>query len=105
MADAAAAAIAECPRPLYNTYAGGGPIIWLVPSQLVFVDSRQDHLPAGVVAEATEAERSGDPTRLFEKYRFRCAAVPPSSPIVRALTERGWRTSYADDAWAVLIER
>lgn len=104
MSPAAAGAIADCPGPLYNTYAGGGPIIWFVPTQPVFVDSRQDHLPAGVVEEATEIERTGHPGSRFAKYRFTCAAVAPSSRLATRLEALGWQRRYQDARWVVLVD-
>lgn len=103
MTPAAAAAIRDCPEPIYNTYAGGGPIIWMVPEQRVFVDSRQDHYPAGVIALATDLENGADPGPAFRKFGVRCAALPPSSPVVGALLKSGWRVAYQDLQWAVLV--
>jgi hypothetical protein len=54
-------AIAACPGPLYNDYASGGPIIWFVPSQPVFIDSRQDPYPIAFVQAATAVEASALP--------------------------------------------
>lgn len=94
-------AIRTCPGPLYNTYAAGGPLIWFVPERRVFVDSRQDQFPPGLVQEATAVENGADPARLFERYGIQCAALPLNSPTLARLTQDGWRIDYADAAWVV----
>jgi hypothetical protein len=102
MARDAALAIASCPGPLYNTYAGGGPIVWFVPGRMVFLDSRQDHFPDGLVAEATAVENGADYRPLFARHSIRCAALPPSSATAAALASDGWHTRYADRQWVVM---
>ena len=98
----AALAIASCRGPLYNTYAGGGPIIWFVPGRKVFVDSRQDHFPDGLIAEATAVENGADYRSLFARYDIGCAALEPSSPTGARLEADGWRRQYSDGQWTVL---
>jgi hypothetical protein len=102
MSPEAARSIAACPGPLYNTYEGGGPIIWFVPSQKVFVDSRQDPFPVALVQEATEVERTGDYRRLFATWGINCAALPPSSPTAVRLATDGWTMRFSDAQWLVL---
>jgi hypothetical protein len=102
MSERAARAIASCPAPIYNTFAGGGPIIWFVPSQKVFVDSRQDQFPEGLVASATAVESGGDYRPLFNRYGIGCAALPPSSPTIVKLQADGWHRRFADSEWVVL---
>jgi hypothetical protein len=102
MSPEAAEAIASCEGPLYNLYGGGGPIIWFVPTQKVFLDSRQDQFPDALVNEATAVENGGDPRTLFARHNFRCAALPPSSPTVARLDVEGWRRLYEDSDWVVL---
>ena len=103
MTSQAAAAIRDCPEPIYNTYAGGGPIIWMVPGKRVFVDSRQDHYPPGVIALATELENGADPVPVFRQFGLRCAVLPPASPVAGALSRTGWSVSYRDSQWTVLV--
>jgi hypothetical protein len=103
MTAAAARAIARCPGPLYNTYEGGGPLIWFVPSQRVFVDSRQDPFPDSLVRAGAQVEATGDYRAVFERFRFNCAAIPPESPTARALVRDGWRRVFQDDQWSVLV--
>jgi len=103
MSAAAARAIATCPGPLYNTYEGGGPLIWFVPSQRVFVDSRQDPFPDGLVRAGAQVEATGDYRALFDQFRFNCAAIPPESPTARALIRNQWRPVFQDGQWTVLV--
>jgi hypothetical protein len=102
MAPAIRNALAGCQPPLVNTYSGGGPIIWFVPGQPVFVDSRQDPYPIDLVQAAMTLEEQGDVSRFLARYPSNCAALPPSSPAVRALTRIGWRRLAADPHWVVL---
>lgn len=95
-------AIAECPSPIFNTYDQGGPIIWFVPSQPVFVDSRQDPFPIPLVQDAARVERTGDYRAVFASRGIRCAVLPPTSPAVAALARNGWHTRHADSRWVVL---
>jgi hypothetical protein len=98
----ARSAIATCRPPIFNTYDQGGPIIWFVPSQPVFVDSRQDPYPVSLVQDAVRVELAGDHRRVFSSYGVNCAVLPPSSPAVTALRSDGWRQRYADERWVVL---
>ncbi len=103
MSRQAATAIASCPAPLYNSYEGGGPIIWFVPSQRVFLDSRQDPFPITLVQAATRVEATGDYKALFDRFRFQCAALAPGTPTAVALQRDGWRQTFIDRRWVVLI--
>ena len=98
----ARSAIAACRPPIFNTYGQGGPIIWFVPSQPVFVDSRQDPYPVSLVQDAVRVEFAGDYRRVFSSYGVNCAVLPPSSPAVAALRSDGWRQRHADQRWVVL---
>ncbi len=99
---AAAAAISACRGPIYNTYEGGGPIIWFAPSQRVFIDSRQDPFPVSLIQQASEVERTGEYRALFERWHINCAALPPASPTVPRLTSDGWTSRFKDAQWVVL---
>jgi hypothetical protein len=98
----AASAIRECPPNLYNTYEGGGPIIWFVPSQRVFLDSRQDPFPVALVQAASVVESGGDYHALFAEWHINCAALPPASPTARRLAADGWTERYLGTQWVVL---
>jgi hypothetical protein len=102
MSPAAAEAIASCPPRLYNTYDGGGPIIWYVPSQPVLLDSRQDPFPVPLVRAASHVEDTGDYEALFASLGINCAALPPSSPTASRLKNDGWDLRFKDRQWVVL---
>lgn len=104
LAPDARSAVAECRAPLFNTYGLGGPLIWFVPSQPVFVDSRQDPYPVSLVQEAVHVEQTGDYRDAFQARNIGCAVVPPTSPAVATLQRDGWRTLYSD-AKVVVLER
>jgi hypothetical protein len=95
-------AIRTCPGPIYNTYAAGGPIIWLVPDHPVFVDSRQDPYQDGLIAEATSIELGGDPNPLLRRFAIQCAVLPVSSPTGPTLEARGWSVRHKSKDWVVL---
>jgi hypothetical protein len=98
-------AIRACPAPIYNTYPEGGPIIWFVAGQRVFVDSRQDQFPDGFVAEATSVENGGNPFPLFSRFGIRCAVLPVSSRTGPALAARGWRLRHRSNCCVVFEQQ
>jgi len=98
---AEARAIAACPAPLYNTYESGGPLIWFVPSQPVFIDSRQDPFPIPFVQSATAVEATGDYEATFARWHINCAALPPQSPTAARLARDGWLLRFSDQRWRV----
>jgi len=99
----AAEAIGACPPPIYNHFDNGGPIIWFVPGQPVFIDSRQHPYQASFVVEHFEVEDSGNYRPLFERYSIRCAVLPPYSKVGHALVRDGWRVTYRDASWVVAV--
>jgi hypothetical protein len=98
----AAAAVRGCRPPLYNTYPDGGPLIWFVPEQRVFIDSRQDQYPIALIQAASRVEETGNYRELFERWAINCAALPPISPTVAALRRDGWHERFRDASWVVL---
>jgi hypothetical protein len=102
---AAAAAIRACGRPIYNHYDNGGPLIWFLPEQPVFIDSRQHPYPASFVVEHFEVEDSGAYEPLFERQGIRCAVLPPYSKVAHAIVRDGWRVTYRDTAWVVAVPK
>jgi hypothetical protein len=102
----AARAIGECPDPLYNTYAGGGVLLWYAQSKRVFIDNRQDPYPLELMAANSTAEATGDFETLFAQHGIRCAAVTPHSAIaVRLGADVRWTLRYADDQWIVFVKK
>src|SRR5207244_2048047 len=99
---AAAEAVESCKGPLFNTYTGGGPIIWFAPSQPVFVDSCQDPFPVELTQAAARIEHTGEYQAVFDRWQIQCAAVPPESPLVARLSDAGWIRTFQDGQWVVL---
>ena len=98
----AAAAIRDCPPPIYNAYNDGGFIVWFVPEQKVFLDSRQDPYPVALVQAHVQAERTGTYEPLFARHGIRCAVFANESAGAARLTARGWHVAFADPQWTVL---
>lgn len=97
----AIAAIRDCGGPLYNRYNEGGYLIWFVPGVPVFIDSRQDPYPAGLLTADIDAEKTGHYQALFARHGIRCAALPPLSPVGKQLAADGWRQLFRDETWVV----
>lgn len=95
-------AIKRCDGPLYNTYDGGGILIWFLPEKAVFIDNRQDPYPVEFLQAARVLESSGDYESLFEKHEISCAAIPSDSwTAARLSVAPAWTRSYQDARWAV----
>lgn len=101
----AVAAVRECDGPLYNRFDDGAYLLWFAPAVPVFIDSRVDPYPDDFLREHIRDEASGDYHATFDRYRIRCALLPPVSATARALQRDGWRLTYADDRWLVLSDR
>jgi hypothetical protein len=104
MRDEAALAIASCPPPIYNEYNEGGYLLWFVPSHRVFVDSRQDPYPPDFLQNQRATERSADYANTFRTYGINCAVLRPNVPTEVRLREDGWKATYADAEWVVLVK-
>ena len=103
---AAAAAVGECERPLYNTYGDGGPLIWFVRSQPVFIDNRQDPYPLDLLRANRQAEITGEYHALFQRYGIRCAALSTASVLAgRLRDDDAWMERHADPQWSVFTPR
>lgn len=103
MSGEAARAIAACPPPLYNHYNDGGVIIWFVREQKVFLDTRQDPFPIELVREQIRADDTGEYAALLDRHQLNCAAVRLGSSEIAALNSAGWRETFSDDQWVVLV--
>ena len=102
----AIAAVAACQPPLYNTYDDGGALIWWVPQQPVFIDSRYDPYPLELFAANEVLERTGVYQPLFDRHQFKCAIAPTGSPIVAALvSDPEWVVTYRDDQRVVMATK
>jgi MFS family permease len=101
----AVAAVRDCNGPVYNRFDDGGYLLWFAPGVPVFIDSRVDPYPDGLLRAHIRDEASGRYRSTFARYGITCALLPPYSPTARALRRDGWRITYADDRWRVLEQR
>jgi hypothetical protein len=99
---AAVGAVRACDGPLYNRFDDGAYVIWFAPDVPVFIDSRVDPYPDGLLRAHIRDEASGRYRATFARYGIRCALLPTVSATAHALQRDGWRTTYADDRWLVL---
>jgi hypothetical protein len=104
IADGALAAVHACPGPLYNRYDEGGYLIWFAPQQPVFVDGRQDPYPLEFLNEVVKVEDGGSHRELFERWGIRCAFLPADAELGARLRAEGWKVSFADPRWTVLVK-
>jgi hypothetical protein len=102
MSPEAASAIRACEPPIYNAYNEGGYLVWFVPGQPVFLDSRQDPYPVALVQAHIRAEQQQDYLPLFRRYGIRCAVFSSASEGPSRLSALGWRERFRDRQWVVL---
>jgi hypothetical protein len=100
---AAIDAIRRCGQPMYNHFDIGGHLIWFVPEQPVFIDSRQHPYPATFVVDHFRAEGTGNYQATFTRYGIACAVLPPSSKVAAALVRDGWQVEYTNHDWLILV--
>ena len=100
----AAAAIQSCPPPIYNHFDTGGFIIWFVPTQKVFLDSRHNPYPDGLLKAQREAGNPAALLKLLNDFGVRCAVLSPASRESGALRTLRWVTTYRDPDWVVMTE-
>jgi hypothetical protein len=103
LGEGAIEAVRGCPGPLYNRYYDGGFLIWFVPEQRVFVDSRQDPYPLPLLLDQVGIEEGGAYRPVFDRYGMRCAFLPAGAPLGARLGADGWQTRYRDERWTVLV--
>ena len=87
MQPAVAAAVRECPGPLFNHLEDGGYLIWSVPERRVFVDSRMEAYPLPLLQQSRAADLTGEYASLFAAYGIRCAVVHAGSRIAEGLEQ------------------
>jgi len=100
----AVAAVRACDGPLYNTFDDGAYLLWFAPDVRVFIDSRVDPYPDGLIREHIHHEATGDYRSTFDRYGITCAFLPHESNTAHALQRDGWRVAYTDDRWVVLSD-
>jgi hypothetical protein len=104
MSAGARTAIAACPDPLYNGYNQGGYLIWSVKGKPVFIDGRHDcYSPEFLIEDRLVETGEADFQPLFEHHEIRCAALAADSSLAVRLEAAGWRRSFADAQWIVLL--
>ena len=103
LGEAAIEAVRGCPAPVYNRYYDGGFLIWFVPEQRVFVDSRQDPYPLPFLLDQVAIEEGAPTIRVFDRYGMRCAFLPVGAALGARLGADGWQTRYRDERWIVLV--
>ena len=102
MSAPAVQAIRQCQAPIYNGYNEGGVLIWFVPDQPVFIDSRQDPIRWRSFRPTHRPERSGDYAPLFARYGIHCAVFHAGSEGPPRLAAHGWHERFRDGQWVVL---
>lgn len=96
-------ALQASPQRLFNTYDTGGYLMWFVPDQKVFIDSRQDPYPAKLLQEAIYVQTSGDFEQLFANFGIRTAVVERHFTLHQALRSQDWQITYSGPLFDVLI--
>jgi hypothetical protein len=98
----AAAAIRNCPKPMYNQYQDGGILMWFVPEQPNFVDGRVEAYPLDFLLREWQAGAGGPYKDLLQEYGVRCAVATTGSFMARALDADATMTlRYRDQRWSV----
>ena len=103
ISESAIESIRQCDGPIYNGFADGGILVWFVPEQRAFIDSRGvEAYPLSLLQRSRDADLFGDYQRLFGDFNIRCAVVTRGSVMARRLTDdRGMREYYSDRQWVV----
>jgi hypothetical protein len=104
---AAVQAVRSCGHPVFNRYDDGGYLIWFAPDVPVFIDSRQEAgapYPDQFLRDQLHNDAIGDYKATFAEWHIGCALLPPSSPTAQHLQQDGWRVTYSDGDWLVLVQ-
>lgn len=93
------------PGPIFNDYNWGGYLLWAAyPEYPTFVDGRTDVFPASVFEDYLRLwSAQGTWEAAMESYGIRILLLPPASPLVDALANRGWTEQYRDEAAVILV--
>ncbi len=99
-----AAIAAAGPGRFFHDDAVGGYLIYREgPERLVYIDDRAELYGATRFGEFLEA-RNGDYRILFDRYEMTKALVRPDWPLHTELLRDGWRITYEDGAFSVLVQ-
>ena len=107
MSRTAVGAIQGCDGPLFNGFADGGVLTWLVSQRKVFIDSRGVRgLSRRPCTTSRKADLRGKYDELFRQFGIGCAVVDAQSPMAHALL-LDWRMQevYADARWRIFRRR
>ena len=72
------------------------------PERLVYIDDRVELYGDARFSEYLAA-REGDYRKVFDRYGMRAALVRSEWPLRMELLRDGWRITYEDDTFAVLV--
>jgi hypothetical protein len=98
--------VRDCDDPIFNPMEAGGPLMWSLPQRRVFVDSRIDAYPTGLLARSRRADLFGDYQELFREFKFNCALVNTTSVMhERLLTDSLMRVAYTDPEYTVFVSK
>jgi hypothetical protein len=92
--------------PMLNDEWWGGFLMWALPEQKVFIDSRADVFDwAGVLGEYVRwSTLKQDPKLLLDKYGVQYCLLQKDAPISIAMRYLpGWRQAYADDLSVIFV--
>jgi hypothetical protein len=104
MSSGAVEAVRRCPDPLFNHLMDGGFLMWKLPDRRVFVDSRMEAYPLGVLRASRQADVYGEYQTAFRDYRINCALVATASPLYAQLSrDRSMTATYSDSTRAVFV--
>lgn len=98
-----ASALQKAPGRFFNTYDSGGYLIWFVPEQKVFIDSRQDPYPPQLLQEAIMVQRTGDYRQFFQNFEINSVVVERHFPLHEALKRDGWSIRYRSPMFDLLV--
>ncbi len=92
--------------PLFNDFNWGGYLIWNLPTQPIFIDTRADVFEqTGLLQSYMDLINLKLPVESFKQTKFRYVLFPKDSQIVAALSRSpNWTIEYQDDT-AVLLHR
>ena len=92
--------------PLFNDFNWGGYLVWNLPKQPIFIDTRADVFEqTGLLQSYMNLINLKTPVESFKPTKFRYVLFPRDSQIVAALSRSpNWTIEYQDDT-AVLLRR